>query len=85
MNYIQLKNSDKLSQIGLGTMRLHDGKESVDTILKAIDRGINFINCGDFYNSELAVRETLVPKAEAKSLYQPVLTINKKGIFEKEF
>lgn len=62
MEYIQLKSGEKLSRIGLGTMRLHDDKESVDTILKAIDSGVNFINCGDFYNSglgELAVREAL--------------------------
>lgn len=62
MDYIQLKSGEKISRIGLGTMRLHDDKESVDTILKAVDSGVNFINCGDFYNNglgELAVREVL--------------------------
>lgn len=62
MEYIQLKSGEKISRIGLGTMRLHDDKESVDTILKAIDSGVNLINCGDFYNNglgELAVREAL--------------------------
>ncbi len=62
MEHIILKGGDKISRIGLGTSRLTPDKEGSDTILKALDCGINLINCADFYNSgdgELAVREVL--------------------------
>ena len=62
MEYITLRDGDKISRIGLGTSRLTPDKEGSDTVLKAIDCGINQINCADFYNSgdgELAVREAL--------------------------
>lgn len=62
MEYITLKGGDKISRIGLGTSRLTPDKEGCDTVLKAVDSGINQINCADFYNSgdgELAVRGAL--------------------------
>lgn len=60
--YIALRGGDKISRIGLGTSRLTPDAEGSDTVLKALDSGINLINCADFYNSgdgELAVREAL--------------------------
>lgn len=62
MEYITLKGGDKISRIGLGTSRLTPDREGSDTVLKALDSGINLVNCADFYNSgdgELAVREAL--------------------------
>ncbi|MCG8330478.1 MAG: aldo/keto reductase [Chitinophagales bacterium] len=51
------KNGLELSQLGLGCMRLSmnmtgtpvDKKESIATIHKALDSGINLLNTGDFY------------------------------------
>lgn len=50
-------NGLELSRLGLGCMRLSmnmtgapiDRKESIATIHKALDSGINFLNTGDFY------------------------------------
>lgn len=68
MEYITLNGGDKISRIGLGTSRLTPDKEGADTVLKALDSGINLINCADFYNSgdgELAVREALKQRPRA--------------------
>ena len=51
------KNGLEFSQLGLGCMRLSmnmtgkpiDKKESLATIHRAIDNGINMLNTGDFY------------------------------------
>jgi len=53
------KNGLELSQFGLGCMRLSmnmsgdpiDKKESMATIHKALDSGINLLNTGDFYGA----------------------------------
>ena len=53
------KNGPSVSKLGLGCMRmsavwggpLNDENESVLTIQKALDDGINFLNTGDFYGN----------------------------------
>lgn len=63
------KNGPSVSKLGLGCMRmssvwggpLKDENESVLTIQKALDDGINFLNTGDFYGS--GHNELLVGKA----------------------
>ncbi|PZR37567.1 MAG: aldo/keto reductase [Azospira oryzae] len=67
---IQLgKNGPLVSKLGLGCMRMSsiwggpvkNERESVATIRAALDRGINFVNTGDFYGS--GHNELLVGKA----------------------
>lgn len=63
------KNGPSVSKLGLGCMRmssvwgspLKDENESILTIQKALDDGINFLNTGDFYGS--GHNELLVGKA----------------------
>lgn len=63
------KNGPSVSKLGLGCMRmsavwggpLKDENESILTIQKALDNGINFLNTGDFYGS--GHNELLVGKA----------------------
>jgi aryl-alcohol dehydrogenase-like predicted oxidoreductase len=67
MKYLDIKGSSiadtKISQIGLGTMRMPSNKEEgIKAIHTALDGGINFINTGDFYDaglSEILVGEAL--------------------------
>ncbi|WP_301099498.1 aldo/keto reductase [Otariodibacter sp.] len=55
MNIKQYQNKDfSISRLGLGCMRMSvnpnsDRKESIATIHKALDLGINLLNTGDFY------------------------------------
>ncbi|WP_223599551.1 aldo/keto reductase [Chryseobacterium sp. GVT01B] len=53
----------KISQLGLGTMRMAANKDQgISAIHAALDAGINFINTGDFYDaglSEILVGEAL--------------------------
>lgn len=52
----------RLSRIGLGSMRMEDVAEGIDTIHAALDAGINFLNTADFYGhgqSEMLIREAL--------------------------
>lgn len=61
MKYIDLKDT-KVSRIAIGSNRLFRNEESVNAVHSALDNGVNFINCADFYNSgegELAVGEAL--------------------------
>jgi len=67
---IQLGNNGPLvSKIGLGCMRMssvwggphQDEKESIATIDEALDKGINFLNTGDFYGA--GHNEILIGKA----------------------
>jgi len=63
------KNGPLVSKLGLGCMRMsstgggpvNDESESVATIQMALDKGINFLNTGDFYGS--GHNELLVGKA----------------------
>jgi len=63
------KNGPLVSKLGLGCMRMSpvwgaagkDENESIATIQAALDRGINFLNTGDFYGS--GHNELLVGKA----------------------
>jgi aryl-alcohol dehydrogenase-like predicted oxidoreductase len=63
------KNGPIVSKLGLGCMRMsstwggptNDENESISTIQKALDDGINFLNTGDFYGS--GHNELLVGKA----------------------
>ena len=63
------KTGPSVSKLGLGCMRmsavwggpLNDENESISTIQKALDNGINFLNTGDFYGS--GHNELLVGKA----------------------
>ena len=63
------KNGPLVSKLGLGCMRMSpvwggpgkDENESIATIQKALDSGINFLNTGDFYAS--GHNELLVGKA----------------------
>ena len=63
------KNGPLVSKLGLGCMRMSsvwgskapDEGESIATIQQALDRGINFLNTGDFYGS--GHNELLVGKA----------------------
>jgi aryl-alcohol dehydrogenase-like predicted oxidoreductase len=63
------KNGPPVSKIGLGCMRMSsvwggtasDESESIATIQKALDTGINFLNTGDFYGH--GHNELLVGKA----------------------
>ena len=63
------KKGPLVSKLGLGCMRMspvwggpmNDEKESIATIQKALDSGINFLNTGDFYGS--GHNELLVAKA----------------------
>ncbi|MEO5976198.1 MAG: aldo/keto reductase [Chryseolinea sp.] len=63
------KNGPLVSKLGLGCMRMsstwgsavNDENESIVTIQKALDSGINFLNTGDFYGS--GHNELLVGKA----------------------
>lgn len=63
------QNGPLVSKLGLGCMRMspvwggpaHDEAESIATIQKALDSGINFLNTGDFYGS--GHNELLVGKA----------------------
>ncbi|WP_443945749.1 aldo/keto reductase [Pedobacter sp. AW1-32] len=70
INKISLgKNGPLVSKLGLGCMRMspvwgskaQDETESIATIQEALDRGINFLNTGDFYGS--GHNELLVGKA----------------------
>lgn len=62
-------NGPLVSKLGLGCMRMsatwgprtNDEAESIATIQEALDRGINFLNTGDFYGS--GHNELLVGKA----------------------
>ena len=61
MKYIDLKDT-QVSRIAIGSNRLFRNEESVNAVHSALDNGVNFINCADFYNSgegELAVGEAL--------------------------
>ena len=67
---IQLgKDGPLVSKLGLGCMRMSsiwggatpDEKESIATIHEALDRGINFLNTGDFYGA--GHNEMLIGKA----------------------
>ncbi len=67
---IQLgSNGPSVSRLGLGCMRMSsiwggptpDEKESIATIQEALDRGINFLNTGDFYGA--GHNELLIGKA----------------------
>lgn len=52
----------KLSRIGLGGMRMGNLSEGIETIHKALDKGINFLNTADFYGSgenEMLIKEAL--------------------------
>ena len=63
------KNGPLVSKLGLGCMRMssvwgspaNDESESISTIQRALDSGINFLNTGDFYGS--GHNELLVGKA----------------------
>jgi aryl-alcohol dehydrogenase-like predicted oxidoreductase len=63
------QNGPLVSKLGLGCMRMSpvfgnlasDENESIATIQSALDRGINFLNTGDFYGS--GHNELLVGKA----------------------
>ena len=63
------KNGPLVSKLGLGCMRMspvwgsagNDESESIATIQAALDKGINFLNTGDFYGS--GHNELLVGKA----------------------
>lgn len=63
------QNGPLVSKLGLGCMRMSsvwgskapDEKESIATIQKALDSGINFLNTGDFYGA--GHNELLVGKA----------------------
>lgn len=63
------KNGPMVSKLGLGCMRMSpvwgasapDEKESIATIQTALDKGINFLNTGDFYAT--GHNELLVGKA----------------------
>jgi len=63
------ENGPLVSKLGLGCMRMspvwggkaQDETESIATIKEALDRGINFLNTGDFYGS--GHNELLVGKA----------------------
>ena len=68
---IQLgQNGPYVSKLGLGCMRMSsiwggptpDEAESIATIQEALDRGINFLNTGDFYgagHNELLIRRAI--------------------------
>lgn len=63
------QNGPLVSKLGLGCMRMSsvwggptpDEKESIATIRQALDKGINFLNTGDFYGA--GHNEMLVGKA----------------------
>ena len=51
-----------LSRLGLGSMRIGDASEGINTIHAALDGGINFLNTADFYGngqSEMLIKEAL--------------------------
>jgi aryl-alcohol dehydrogenase-like predicted oxidoreductase len=80
------KNGPLVSKLGLGCMRmsatwggpLNDENESVSTIQKALDSGINFLNTGDFYGS--GHNELLVGKAIKGSRADAFISVKFGGI-----
>ena len=55
-------NGFMLSRLGLGSMRIGDASEGINTIHAALDGGINFLNTADFYGngqSEMLIKEAL--------------------------
>jgi aryl-alcohol dehydrogenase-like predicted oxidoreductase len=71
MKYRKLGNStERLSALGLGCMSMSgsygkgDDKESIATIRRAVELGVNFLDTGDFYgvgHNEEIIREAIKP------------------------
>lgn len=66
MEYLNLSKEKTsnfmLSRIGLGSMRMGDVSEGINTIHTALDGGVNFLNTADFYGngqSEMLIKEAL--------------------------
>ena len=66
MEYLNLSKEKTsnfmLSRIGLGSMRMGDVNEGINTIHTALDGGVNFLNTADFYGngqSEMLIKEAL--------------------------
>jgi len=82
MKTIQLGKGPAVSAPGLGTMGMSDmygtkqtrnDANSIETILAALDMGINFLNTGDYYgagHNELLIREALKGRSE-----KPVISV----------
>lgn len=55
MEYLNLSKEKTsnfmLSRIGLGSMRMGDVSEGINTIHTALDGGVNFLNTADFYGN----------------------------------
>jgi aryl-alcohol dehydrogenase-like predicted oxidoreductase len=81
------KNGPLVSKVGLGCMRMsavwggkaNDENESIATIQKALDSGINFLNTGDFYGS--GHNELLVGRAIKGRRNDAFISVKFGGIF----
>ncbi|PWK71463.1 aryl-alcohol dehydrogenase-like predicted oxidoreductase [Mucilaginibacter oryzae] len=85
---IQLGNNGPLvSKLGLGCMRMssvwgskaNDEAESIATINEALDKGINFLNTGDFYGA--GHNELLVGKAVKGRRHDAFISVKFGAIF----
>lgn len=81
------KNGPLVSKLGLGCMRMssvwggptNDENESIATIQMALDKGINFLNTGDFYGS--GHNELLIGRAIKGRRDDAFISVKFGGIF----